>query len=331
MKILTYPEIDAIKWEQLSVESAVTSYFQTKSCYEFYSTLSFLQPFVWAVEENGLLVCLVCGYTIANGGIIKQFFSRRAIIPGGLLLSNNCSNEAITLLLEHVKSELYKKAIYIEIRNLNEYSQWKLGFQQAGFKYNIHYNVKNCLKNKSLDTLLNSFAHEKQRQLKSANINGLKCDLLQDINELKLFYKLLSDLYNKNLHLPLFPFEFFEKLHKQKNADILIVKEKTKIIGGIVLVHDHQTSYEWFVCGDKKNKNYPSVVATAAGLQLAKNKGLHTFDFMGAGDKNKTLGIRNFKLRFGGQLVEQGRYLNECHPKLYILGKKTIQLVTNNI
>ena len=44
MKILTQLDID--KWMNLVGQSTVTSFFQTPSCYNFYKSMSFLEPFL---------------------------------------------------------------------------------------------------------------------------------------------------------------------------------------------------------------------------------------------------------------------------------------------
>jgi lipid II:glycine glycyltransferase (peptidoglycan interpeptide bridge formation enzyme) len=46
---------------------------------------------------------------------------------------------------------------------------------------------------------------------------------------------------------------------------------------------------------------------------------------MGAGKPDEGYGVRDFKAKFGGELVEHGRYLYLCKPMMYKLGKKIIE------
>lgn len=316
------------QWDELCHASHTGSYFQTKACYDFYGKLSFLEPFVYAVQNDGELQALVCGYIVASQHFALQYFSRRAIVPGGLLIRENCAAEAIAYLLTHLKNQLQNKVIYIEMRNFNDYSAWKSTFEQAGFGYQAHYNVQNSLIVENEPSIEAHFGEEKQRQIKKSKAQGTTCALAHSEEEIIEFYHLLSDFYRKEIRLPLFPLEFFVNLQREKNADILLVKNNSEIIGGIVMVYDHATAYEWFVCGKKNSKHYPSVVATAAGIAHAYQKGMQKFDFMGAGNEREKQGVRNFKLRFGGNLVEQGRFLYICQPILYKVGKKAIQIIT---
>lgn len=61
------------------------------------------------------------------------------------------------------------------------------------------------------------------------------------------------------------------------------------------------TVYEWFECGlnaDYKEQ-YPSVMATWAGMQYANGHGCARYDMMGAGVPGVPYGVRDFKSEFG--------------------------------
>ena len=90
--------INRKEWQQLVKNSANSSWFQTPEAYDFYSSLNFLQSFVFGVAENGKLTGVISGFIQSEGGIFKKYFSRRAIINGGALLNNNISEEALNQL-----------------------------------------------------------------------------------------------------------------------------------------------------------------------------------------------------------------------------------------
>ena len=64
-------DIDPAQWESLVHYSPTASFFQTRACYDFYASLTFLQPFVFGVSEDEKLVGVVCGYCISDGGALK--------------------------------------------------------------------------------------------------------------------------------------------------------------------------------------------------------------------------------------------------------------------
>jgi len=318
-------DINQLQWNELVATSSTASFFQTRECYDFYASLSFMQPFIFGVSENDKLVGVVCGYVIADGNFVKQFFSRRAIIPGGLLLDKDISLETLQLLLHQLKKELSKKCIFIEIRNFNDYSSFRSTFETVGFNYQPHLNFH--ISTQHADSALSQLNTTKRRDIKLSAKEGAEWYESKNIEDVKMYYSMLRELYQHKIKTPLFPSEFFEKLVQLSNGKLFIVKYKDGIIGGSVCVlFPDNTVYEWFVCGlDGQIKNvYPSTLATWAGIEFAAANRYNRFDMMGAGKPNEGYGVREFKSKFGGELVEHGRFLYLCNPALYSLGKYII-------
>ena len=319
-------EIDFQQWDELVVKSNTASFFQTRACYDFYSTLSFLKPFVYAVSEDNKLVGLICGYIIADGTIFKQFFSRRAIVPGGVLLDTTISSTALRELLNFVAKDLKQKAIYLEIRNYNDYSSYRSTFEIAGFSYKAHLNFH--VSTPDVETALKQLNRTKRRYVKLSLKENVELKESTEIDELTGFYEILQHLYKIKVKTSLFPFEFFEKLLQLPEGKLFVVKHQGQIVGGSVCVLlPNKCVYEWFVCGmDGQLKNiFPSTFATWASIEYAAKNGYKRFDMMGAGKPEDNYGVREFKAEFGGELVEHGRFLYICKPRLYSFGKYIIE------
>lgn len=328
--ISKYNDISPDEWNDLIQSSQTATYFQTKACYDFYASLSFLKPFVFAVRDDRKLLALVVGYIIADGNLFKKFFSRRAIIPGGMLIHNKADKSAIELLLKHVNKYLKSKAIYAEFRNYNDFDGFKTSFEQSGFKYQAHLNFH-------VDTTNYEIAHKnltasKQRDIKTSFKNGAEVVIASNETEVKSYFELLENLYKTKIKTPLFPLEFFIKLFKTEMGLFLLVKYEGEIIGGSVCVRlPGQTLFEWFVCGlDGQFKGvFPSTLATWACIEYAAHYGFKRFDMMGAGKPEEGYGVRNFKSKFGGELVEHGRFLHVYNPLLFNLGKSIVKYLKN--
>jgi len=330
IKTLKYNEIDIEQWQNLAKISPVSSYFQTKECYDFFSSLSFLEEFVFGVEENKKLVGIICGYIIADGGKIKRFFSKRAIIAGGALLDENISEQALQTLLNFTVKSLKNRVIYIEIRNYNDYSLFKNVFAESGFIYNKHLNFHIATPN--VEYVQNKMSSGKLRDIKLTQKNGAEIMEISQENDLKFFYEILQNLYQTRVKTPLFPYEFFEKLINLPEGKIFGIKYQNEIIGGSVcILFNQHIVYEWFACGlDGKFKNiYTSTLATYSGINYAAENGFARFDMMGAGKLDKDYGVRDFKAKFGGNLVENGRFLYICNKFMYQIGKFYIKLLTH--
>ena len=321
LTILTYHEIDQKQWQELSQSSIVATWFQTDEAYRFYQSVGGMQAFAYGVSEEGRLTGVVVGYTTQEKCKFKQHFTCRTIIYGGPLLADDISEEALATLLKAIRRQ-GDKAIYVETRNFHDYSRWKSVFTHSGFTYQPHYDIHvHCN-----DT--HNISRRRQRELKRAITNGAIVCEAQSEQEVREWYLILSQLYREKVRTPLFSVDFFLQFYRNKVGKYLLVKHEGKIIGGMMCpILEGKAIYEWYVCGaDEEYKElYPSVVATHAAIEYAKTNRLPLFDFMGAGNPYEAYGVRDFKMEFGGELVEHGRYLCVRKPMLYRIGKMGVK------
>ena len=140
--IYTYKELIDSGWQKLLQTSDSASIFQSPACYQFYESLSFMSPFVFGVKEDDVLSGVIVGYIQQEQKPVVGYLSRRAIIPGGVMLRKGVSDEAIEVLLTGCYNALRRKAIYIEMRNYNDYSNYTSVFRSSGFNYFAHLNFK---------------------------------------------------------------------------------------------------------------------------------------------------------------------------------------------
>lgn len=327
--IVKHKDIDPVAWDDLVNHSSVATWFQTREAYLFFDSLPFLNAFVYGVEDNGQLKGLIVGYLQKDGGKLKQFLSRRAIIIGGPLLSEDIQEDALCGLLNALKSDLKHKAIYIETRNFNDYGRWCNVFERCGFFREPHYDI--WVDTTSMDVVEARLGKSRKRDIRVSQREGATMVVSPSIEQVREFYVILKDLYRKKVKVPLFPLVFFELLYQQPSSKFLLVEYEGRIVGGTVCVGlKDKALYEMYVCGqDGEFKNiFPSELSTYAALQYATELGCPCFDMMGAGKPDDGgYGVRDFKLKFGGELVELGRFLHINNRLLFGIGKFGVKLM----
>jgi len=323
----SYKEIDVSQWNALVQKSSTATWFQTVEAYMFFASLpDEFKPFVYGVSEDEQLSGIIVGYVTQEKSRLKQFFTRRAIIIGGPLLDAHISDGALSALLSSVRSQLRNQVIYIEFRNLHDYSHWKGVFAAQGFDYVPHLNFQvDCTDPAAVWGRMKS---NRRRQIRKGLACGAHIVEAQSDRDIMDFYAILSDLYAHKVKTPLPSAGFFLSLCHSHHAKFLLIKYQDRIIGGIVCpILEEQTLYEWYICGlDKQyRQQYPSVLATYAAIEYAATHGISSFDFMGAGTPDTPYGVRTFKSRFGGTEVENGRFLYICKPWLYRIGERGVR------
>lgn len=332
IKTLTYNLLDPLQWQALVEQSPYATWFQTKEAYEFYAANpNEMKPFAVGVNEDNNLKGLVVGYSTNEKNSLKQFFTRRAIIIGGPLLAEDISNEALSMLLTSLKNLTSLQGgaggrlpIYIETRNFHDYSKWKSVFETNGFAYQPHYDIHvHC-------NAQHQMSEQRIRQVKKALKNGVEIVEASSEQEIRDWYRILQQLYQEKVRTPLFSKEFFLQFYREGVGKYLLVKHQGKVIGGMMCpILKTKAIFEWYVCGldEEYRDQYPSVMATYAAIEYAKHNSLPLFDFMGAGKPDIPYGVRDFKMEFGGELLEHGRFLCVRKPLLYKIGEFWVSLL----
>ena len=352
--IVTAAAMSRTEWAKLVSESRTGTWFQSPEAYSFYASVpSIMEPFALGIACGEELRGVCVGYMTREGGPVRQFFTRRAIIPGGPALKDDATDEEVRTLMEAVSRQPsavshqpspitnhqspitnHLSAIYIETRNFNDYSQWKSAFEAAGFSYKPHLNFH-------VDTqdFENRLSDNRKRQVRRVVTgdglpvtgDGLRVmdDGIEERDVLE-WYGVLAELYRTKVKTPLFPPEFFLEAFRQGVGRFLLVKKGGHVIGGSMVVADGKCVYEWFECGlnSAYKEFHPSVLATYSGIVYARTLGCERYDMMGAGEPGVPYGVRDFKAEFGGRLVEHGRFLCVCKPLLYRLGSLGVKILT---
>lgn len=327
-KVVEAQEIEKVAWEALVKVSPVASWFQTPEAYYFFDSLSFMETFVIGVVGDGTLKGVVVGSVQKDGGRLKQFFSRRVIILGGPLLSEDITDEELKALLDTLKTRLKRKAIFIETRNFNDYGRWRKTFEECGFRYEAHLNFH--VDASSLEKAQENVGKHRWRAIRVSFRDGAIIVGKPNWQQVERFYAILADLYKTKVKTPLFPLEFFRKLYDTESAKYFLVEYEGEIVGGSLCVClEGKAVYEWAKCGlDSYRKNIrPSSVATWEGIRYAAENGYARYDFMGAGKPGDAYGVRDFKAEFGGELVEHGRFVHVCNPWLFNMGKMGVKIM----
>lgn len=319
MKIICNNEIQIEKWRKFCSENQFSSPFQTPSYYNLYNSFDHLSADVVAVENTEGEIKGLVVITLQQEKGIKGYFSRRGIIYGGPLLTDLASSKH---LIDYVKNRYDKKLIYLEIRNFFDFSNYKSIF--SAWSYSEHLNVQLSLEEVSnVDDYLKLLKYNRRREIKQSLKNGAIYNECKTAGDLQIIYGILQDLYRERVKLPLPSFEFFEKMLNHENFIIFKVEHENKIIGGAICTYlNNQKIYTLFYCGirDYHKKIFPTHLAVLAAIDFGLKNSLTEVDFMGAGKPNIEYGVRDYKLKFGGELVNHGRFVLVLDKKRYKLG-----------
>ncbi len=334
MNIITdISKMNIQQWDKLIAESSTATWFQTLEAYNFYASLpDVFMPFIVACSNEVGLRGIVVGYVTKGKNVFKQFLTRRAIVVGGPILADDITADELWELLIAARKYIGRKAIYIESRNFNDYSRWKEVFEKCGFAYQPHLNFH--IDTSSVEVMESNLGKSRKRDIRTSVRDGAVVIEQPTLEQVRAYYEILADLYRTKVKTPLFPWEFFERLWQLPSAHFIFVAKDEEVLGGTVCVElEGKCLYEWFACGkDGLYKTiFPSCMATYSGMRYAAEHDMPRFDMMGAGKPEEVYGVRDFKAKFGGEMVEHGRYLCICNKLLYNIGKLGIKILKKTL
>jgi len=313
--------IEEDKWCNLLEKSNYASPFQTPEFYNFFNSVSDYSADVIALEEDNEYKALVIVTKQKEKGI-KGIFSKRGIVYGGPVILET-SSDNLRPLLEGISLYYKSKLIYLEIRNHFDYSMFSEVFQKFGWEYEERLNVQLEISNLNVDNVLAGMKYNRRREIKLSYKEGVTAREAESEEEIKILYEMLDELYKERVKLPLPDISFFINLYKSTVGKVFVVLHNDKIIGGSFCVyHESMSIYTLYYVGLRNyhKKIYPTHIAIMVTLNFAIENKLKMIDFMGAGKPNVDYGVRKYKLEFGGDLVEHGRFIKIFNPFMFKLG-----------
>ncbi len=336
MRILRHiEEIDKQQWERLLRESSTATWFQTCEAYNFYASVSdIFMPYVVAVEgsrEIGgegqeLLRGIIVGYVTKERSAFKQFFTRRAIIMGGPLLAEDIADDELQALLQAMREYLAKKAIYIETRNFNDYSQWKDTFEACGFAYQAHLNVIQDL-SFGEEQIYRNLHKDRKRNLRRAEQYNLQFREVAYADDIQKVIRLVQHTYQR-VRVPFAYTPLLQQAIHQQDFRFFAVIKDGEIVAGQICVCHKEVLHAWFTGSDERFFRMRINDFLMWKVMLwGKMNGYTCFNFGGAGEPHIPSGTRDFKVHFGGEMVEYGRFLCVQNSWLYKIGSWGVRMM----
>ena len=286
--------------------------FQTPEMFQVFKQTNRFQPDLWAAVSQERLLALFIPVHIRLFDHLPQRFSTRSILYGSVLVSPDILGyQALGDLLDAYTNEVEEKPLFTELRNLYDFQLLNPVFVEHGFEYEDHLNFLIDL-NKSPDEVFQSISSNGRKAIRKAMRKGVHAEEVHDRKLIPVFYDLLQHTFTR-AGVPLADISLFEAV-----LDILVPDGKAKMflanfegryIAASLELPYKDVIYSWFSGYDYEYRHlYPNDLLVWHALEWGAMNGYQVYDFGGAGRPDQEYGPRDFKAKFGGQLVNFGRY-----------------------
>lgn len=326
-----YNEISRSAWSEFVSAHPKGNVFQTPEYYEVLSLTEHNTPIVVAAMEGNEIVGIVLGTIITNGNAVTKWITARSIITGGPIVKDD-NPEIVAALMEAYRKQMPTFVIYTEIRPI--YSLDGLRIENIGMKRVGHYNLMMDITRSSED-LFEAMHKERKRNVKQAEKAGLTFREITDKTEIADVVRLIRQTYERK-HVPLSYLGIFDIVH-EKMADYTHFfgawAADGQMIAGQVRLCYGQLMYAWFAGSDEAYfKQRPNDFLMWNVIRWGHEHGYALFDFGGGGEPGKSYGVRDYKLKYGCECHDYGRYIYRHRPVAYALAAwayKFVQKIRN--
>ncbi len=284
------------------------------------------RPILIAAKKQGRIVGVLLATVITNGNSIAKHLTARSIITGGPIVAND--NPGIArLLIEEYKRHLPYYVIYTEIRPIFDLDGISGVLQGNGYVRKGHFNILLRI-NRSKKELWNGLHKERRRNIGQAQKAGLQFKVVRSVEERLKIVKLLEQTYHRK-HVPFAGSSLFEHLTDimPENVHFFAAYYNGKMVAGQIRLGYKKLLYAWYAGSDEDYfKLRPNDFLMWNVICWGQKNGYNIFDFGGGGEPDKPYGVRDYKLKYGCEMFDYGRYVLAHRPVSYWMAAKAYAL-----
>jgi serine/alanine adding enzyme len=326
-----YRALDYDKWDKFVSAHINGNIFHTPEMVMLYKNDQKQEPIVVAYlnAEDEILGLLVGAIQREYNGILG-ILTARIIIWGGPLVTGH--DPVITnLLLSEFDKLCSEKAVYSQFRNLFEIKHLKDTFQKQGYIYQDHLDI---LFNLELgeEKLWHDIHPTRRKQINRGIKRNIQTQLSFTLQakELESCYSILKLVY-KEVKLPFPDLNFFRTalriLGPKGYFKAVLARYEGEIVGFRFFLDFNGVLYDWYAGSRPEHYDkYPNDILPWEIIKWGASNGRKVFDFGGAGKPGVEYGVRDYKLKFGGKLVNYGRFEKIYKPSLMRIAKTAFHI-----
>jgi hypothetical protein len=319
-------------WRDFVDNNPQGNIFHTPEMLRVFAMAAGHNPELWAVigTESELLALMVPVHITLMNGFLRRL-TTRSVVYGGILCQGTArGQEALGFLLAAYARSAGSRSLFTELRNFDDQGELRPFLEEKGYVYEDHLNYLIDL-DRSPEEVLQGIGRRTRKKIRKGLRDG-HVQITEVINraELAHWYEALQKTYD-HVRVPLADHSLFEAafdvLHPKGMARFLLAQVEGETTACSVELPYKDTIYGWYGGSDRAYSRYlPNEMLMWHVLEWGASNGYHVYDFGGAGKPDEEYGVRDFKAKFGGELVNFGRNTCEHAPHLLRLSRSGYSL-----
>lgn len=330
-------QIEEDTWRAFVGQHPQGNIFHTPEMFEVFRQTQGYQPELWAaVGEKGQPLVLFLPVRISLKSGWMKGLTTRAIVFGGVLTADTPeAGDALRQVLRAYQKDSGRKSLFSEIRNVTACPGQQPELQSAGFIYEDHLNYLINLDH-SPETVFKGIGKRTQRNIRHGlNQGHVQIAEAATLKEVESGYRLLKKTYQA-AQVPLADFSLFatafDLLAPKGMCMVTLAQVKDQPAAASFELLYKDTVYGWYGGMDRAFGSFvPNELLMWHILRWGSEHSYACYDFGGAGKPNEEYGVRDFKSKFGGELVCFGRNTWVPRPGLLAVSRMGYQLLRRSL
>lgn len=315
--------LDQETWKEFVESQPHGNVFHTPEMFRVFAQAKGHCPQLWAaVQDGNTIQALFTPIELTlYGGPLRALTSRLVAYGGVVCNAAPQGCRALKELLTTFSRHAAQRGLFTEMRNLADTSSVQPILQECGFRFEEHLDYIIDL-NGAPEDLLRRIGPRTRKHIRQGLRRGhLQVREITSREDLPVCYSLLEKTYRAAAvplaHPSLFE-SAFEVLQPLGMAKFWLGTIGTTPVSTSVELLFKDVIYGWYGGVDRTYAEYsPGELTMWHILRWGSEHGFRVYDFGGAGRPGETYKVRDFKAKFGGELVCYGRNICVHSPRLF--------------
>ncbi len=282
-----------------------------------------------ALDRDGCVVALLSAVRVQTlPHPLGRLSSRSLWYAEPLCRDDPASIDALVELIKTHDRAMRRPTLFTEVRPLFAPGPERAALERCGYEFYDYLNYIVDL-TPGEERLWANLRKSCRRSVQSARKRGFVIRELTAAEGVDALYSILQQTYGR-ARVPLADRSLFEAAFRElAPAGVLrcmAVADGERIVAIDVLLAFKDRLYAWYGGVERMTGISPCEILQWHEFTWGADQGLTDFDFGGAGRPDEPYGVRDFKAKFGGELVCFGRYRKIHGPWRMALAERAYQL-----
>jgi serine/alanine adding enzyme len=304
-------QVDEGAWRSFVEAQPGANVFHTVEMAEVFARAEGHRTSVWAAcdDSSSVQALFPTVEVTLMGGPLRGWTSRAVAYGGAVFAGGPAGAAALQAVLSIYRRRGGGQLLFTEVRHLSDAAGGRVAFGAAGFVHERHLNYLIRLDRPEAD-LWRALSRTARQRVRSSERKGVTVDEVDGAAGDDA-YDLLAVVYGR-ARVPLASRSLFAAsqavLGPRGMFRIVTARLGDRVIGARFLLLHNGRILDWYAGSDREHRSYsPNELLVWHTLRWGRQHGYDLFDFGGAGRPDQPYGPREFKAKFGGELVDFGR------------------------